>query len=321
MSCVEPVVTSHLEILFWYVLNKQRNEIHYRNRFFYVRVVFVLVIMESYIFSVIGINAGSGNYRATKVAADIFYNDISITEIRFCVDIKTVLIFFVNGGFCFLKRRTNSVFQFIQESSLEGLAKIGVVKVLNHSPEAVIGETAFGKKAMDVRIPLKRSAEGVKNTNEARNKIFTFVHFMEYSENDTAYCLKKAVKPRTILKKERTKIFINGKDKMSVGTVNEFKGHFSRAVNAVFVTAGRAKFRMAAERNEFKFAAVGTAIHGTTIRRVTTIDHFFHVFHNNRTWMKCIFNFFIVFSKNLLKDVHKSIMKELWTESNPTPQD
>lgn len=64
-----------------------------------------------------------------------------------------------------------------------------------------------------------------------------------------------------ILKKERPEVFINGKDKMSVGTVNEFKGHFSRAVNAVFVTAGRAKFRMAAERNEFKFAAVGTAIH------------------------------------------------------------
>lgn len=32
-------------------------------------------------------------------------------------------------------------------------------------------------------------------------------------------------------------------------------------------------------------------------------------------------DFFIVFSKNLLKDVHKSIMKELWTENNPTPQD
>lgn len=65
--------------------------------------------------------------------------------------------------------------------------------MLNHSPEAVIGETAFGKKAMDVRISLQRSAEGMQNTNEARNKIFSSVHFMKHSENDATNRLKKAV--------------------------------------------------------------------------------------------------------------------------------
>lgn len=76
---------------------------------------------------------------------------------------------------------------------MESFAKIGVVKVFNHSPEAVIRKTAFGKKAMNVRILLQRSAEGMQNTNEARNKIFTFIHFMEHSENDTTNRLKKAV--------------------------------------------------------------------------------------------------------------------------------
>ena len=104
-----------------------------------------------------------------------------------------------------------------------------------------------------------------------------------------------------------------------MGTVNELKGHFCRAVNAVFVTAGRAKFRMAAEWNEFKLAAVGTAVHGTAVRRVSTINHLLNVFHDNGTRMKSIFNFFVVFFKNLLKDVHKSIMKELVTENNPNP--
>ena len=106
-----------------------------------------------------------------------------------------------------------------------------------------------------------------------------------------------------------------------MGTINEFKGHFCGAVNAVFVTAGRAKFRMAAERNEFQFAAVGTAIHGTAVRRVPAVNHLLNVFHNNGTWMKSIFNFFVVFFKNFLKDVHKSIMKELRKENKPTPQD
>lgn len=104
-----------------------------------------------------------------------------------------------------------------------------------------------------------------------------------------------------------------------MGTINEFKGHFCGAVDAVFVTASRAKFRMAAERNKFKFAAVGTAIHGTTVRRVSTVNHLLDIFHNNGTGMKSIFNFFVVFFKNLLKDVHRSIMKELRTENNPNP--
>ena len=104
-----------------------------------------------------------------------------------------------------------------------------------------------------------------------------------------------------------------------MSTVNKFKGHFCRAVNAVLVTAGRAELRMEAERNKFQFAVVGTAIHGTAKRRVATIDHLLNVFHDNGTWMKDIFNFFVVFFKNLLKDVHKSIMKDLGTENNPHP--
>ncbi len=35
--------------------------------------------------------------------------------------------------------------------------------------------------------------------------------------------------------------------------------------------------------------------------------------------MEDIFNFFVVFYKNLLKDVHKSIMREFRVENNPTP--
>ena len=144
---------------------------------------------------------------------------------------------------------------------------------------------------------------------------------MEHSENDAANSLKKAVKQRTVIEKERAKLFVNGKNEVSVCTINEFKGHFCGTVNAVFVTAGRTKFRMAAERNKFQFTAVGAAIHGTAIRGIPTVDHLLNVFHNNGTGMKSIFNFFVVFFKNLLKDVHKSIMKELRKENKPTPQD
>lgn len=210
----------------------------------------------------------------------------------------------------FFEGRTNTFFQFIQKSSLESFTEKGVVKVLNNSPETVIGEASFGKKAMDMWIPFQRSAKSMQDADETRDKVSAFIQFMEHSENDAANGLKKTVKEGTVTQKERAQVFINGKNKMPVCTVNKFKGHFCRAVNAVFVTAGRTKFRMAAERDKFKFAAVGTAIHGTAVRRVSAVNHLFDVFHNNGTWMKSIFNFFVVFFKNLLKDVHKSIMKE-----------
>lgn len=194
MSCIESVITCHLEMLFRYVLNKQGNKVHYRNRFFHVGIVFVLIVVEGHVFPIIGINAGSGNNRTSEVTADVFYNSVDVTEIWFCIDIKTIFIFFVNGSFCFLERRTDTSFQLIQKSSLESFAKIGIVKVLNNSPEAVIGEAALCKKTMDVRIPFKRSAEGMQNTDETGDKVPAFIHFMKQSENDAAYRLKKAVK-------------------------------------------------------------------------------------------------------------------------------
>ncbi len=317
VSCIETVITCHFEMFFRYVLDKQGNKVQYRNRFFNVGVVFVFIVVEGHVFTIIGINAGSGNNRAAEVTADVFNNRVSVTEIWFCIDIKAVFIFFVNGSFRFFERRTDTLFQFIQKSGLESLAEIGVMKVLNNPPEAVIREPTLGKEAVDMGIPFQRPAEGMQDTDETGDKVPAFIDFMEHFENDAAHSLKKAVKQGTVIQKERTQVFVNGKNEVPVGTVNEFKGHFRRAVNAVFIAAGRAEFRVAAERNKFKSTTVGTAVQGAAIRRVAAVDHLFNIFHNNGTGMKNIFDFFVMFFKYLLKDVHETIMKEFRAENNP----
>lgn len=191
-------------------------------------------------------------------------------------------------------------FKLVKESGLEGFTQKSIVEMLNNSPEAVIRETAFGKEAVDMWIPFEGSAEGMEDADETRHKVFGFVHFMEEPEDDTADSVKKAVKERAVVQKERTQFFINGKNEEPVCTVNEFKGHFSRAIDTVFIATGGAKLRMAAERDRFKFAAVGTAIHCTTIRGIPAAYHFFNVFHDDGTGMKDMFNFFVVFFKDLL---------------------
>ena len=99
-----------------------------------------------------------------------------------------------------------------------------------HSPSgAVIRQTAFRDKAVDVRIPFKGTSEGVKNTNEAGDKVFGFVYVVKHPQENTADSLKEAVKERAVFEKEAAEFFINGKNTVPVYTMNEFKGHRSRA--------------------------------------------------------------------------------------------
>lgn len=111
--------------------------------------------------------------------------------------------------------------------------------------------------------------------------------------------------------------FINRKNKMAMGTADQLKRHFCGSVNAVLVTAGRTKFRMAAERNKFKFTATRASIHGTAKGRIPTIYHLLNIFHNNRTRMENILNFLIMFFKNLLQYIHRTIMQEKKEKRKP----
>ncbi len=56
-----------------------------------------------------------------------------------------------------------------------------------------------------------------------------------------------------------------------MGTIDEFKGHFRRAVNAVFIATGRVKFRMAAERNEFHYGAEAFEAYQQTAKAETAV--------------------------------------------------
>ena len=159
-----------------------------------------------------------------------------------------------------------------------------------------------------MRIPFKISAESVKNHDETRSKIFGFIHFEEHARDNTGNRVKKAIKQGAVIKEESTEILIDSKNAVAVLDINKFKGHRGSAVHGVFVTTGRAKTTMTAEGNKFKLSTMRTAVHGTTKRRIATVDHFIDVLHLGSSGMKSIFNFFVVVSKDLLQNVHTTIM-------------
>lgn len=112
--------------------------------------------------------------------------------------------------------------------------------------------------------------------------------------------MKEAVKQREVLKKKVTEVFINGKNTVPVDSIHKFKRHGGSAFHGIFVAASRAKAAVAAERNKLKLSTVWTAVHGTAKRWVTTVDHFFHVFNDRRTWVQGKNNFFVMVFENIL---------------------
>jgi len=63
---------------------------------------------------------------------------------------------------------------------------------------------------------------------------------------------------------------------MAMNTRNKLTGHMKRTKLVVFVSTVR------------------TAIHGTTVRRITTMNHLVDIFDNRRTRMKFVNDRFII---------------------------
>ena len=110
--------------------------------------------------------------------------------------------------------------------------------------------------------------------------------------------MKETVKEIAILQEKITEGRINGKNAMTVSDINELKGHRGSAIHGIFITAGRAETAVTTERNKLEISAVDTAIHGTTVRRVATMDHPVDIFNDSRTWMELVNDMFIIISKD-----------------------
>ena len=122
----------------------------------------------------------------------------------------------------------------------------------------------------------------MEDTKKAGNKISGFVQGEKEFFNNIGNRLKEAVEQGAVFKEKMTQGIVDGEDQMPVGTVDKFKGHSSRPVIRIFGPAGRAKLGVASKRDKLKGSAMGTGIHGATIRGIPAVDDLFNVFHNDR---------------------------------------
>jgi len=104
-----------------------------------------------------------------------------------------------------------------------------------------------------------------------------------------------------------------------VCTFDQFERHSSSSVQGIFCATGRAESGMTVERRKFKFTTMRASKHGATIGRIPAVYHLLNVFHNNRSRMESILNFFVIIGKDVLEYIHRTIMKEKGRKRNPLP--
>ena len=105
-SGIQAVISDLLKVLLGNMLNEPVDKIQGRDRFLNIFIVLVPVVVEGY--SIIGriviIDTGSGDDRAVKIASDVFVDFGRIAAFRVCINIKTVIVMFVDLRNRFIKR-------------------------------------------------------------------------------------------------------------------------------------------------------------------------------------------------------------------------
>ena len=257
-------------------------------------VIFVPVEMESNMRTGVGIDAGGSNDGSAEIAANVLGNDRGVTVVWLGVDVETFAMITINSRLDGFERRADGRMEPIKQSSTKGFTQKGIVKMLNTLPGRNTPNGDFGDEDMNVRVPLKAAAEGMKNADETGSKMLSFIEFTEHMKNDVTNRMKETVKQRAISAKKDAEFFRNSEDAMPMNRLDNLEGHRSGALDGIEITTGRTKTAFAAERDKFKRTTRRTPVHSAAESRVATVNHFVNAFHDNGASFEGVLNFFIM---------------------------
>lgn len=162
----------------------------------------VVVKGYSVSFCIVSVDSGCGDHRSAEIPPNVFDNLRGFAAVGFGIDIKAVIMISINGRGCLLKGIGKFSAEFIKECCLKGITHEYVIKMCDITPQTTFAQSTFGKKAVDMRIPLQVSTKGVEDEDKAGSEQFRFVLFVEYTENDTSDSRKRQLSRGRSFKKK-----------------------------------------------------------------------------------------------------------------------
>ena len=150
---IDTTITDHFIMLFRNMPDEPFYEIHNRNGFFHIPVIFMPVVMESDKVAVVFVNPGCGDDGTPEIAANIFDGCFWVAFVGLCIYVKTFLMLLITAGFNFFKGRSDQSFHFVKQGSAEGVAQEGIIEMVDVAPETIVTVSAFRNKTMDMGVP------------------------------------------------------------------------------------------------------------------------------------------------------------------------
>lgn len=291
---IDAIVADHFEMLVRDMDNESLNEFNGGNSFDNEFVILMPVVMKSNMRAGVRIDTGSSNNGSAKIASNILGNDRRIAVVGLGINVESLAMILVDVRFDFLERIAELIMESIKQSGTEGFAQESIVEVFDAFPRCDASDSDFGNENVNMRIPLKATPKGMKNTDKARSKTLGFIEFAEHTKNDVADRMKKAVEQRTVSAEEDAEFFGDSENAMSVNGLDDFERHGSSTLDGIEISAGRAETAFAAKRNKFEGTTRGTPIHSSAVSRISTMNHLLDAFKNNRAGFQGVLDFFVV---------------------------
>ena len=119
VACIQAAIADHFKMFLRDMPDQTFDEVHNRDRFLYIFIIFVSIVMKSDHRTIIFVDPGSGDHRTPQIASDIFDGSLRITRGRLGINEKSLLMRRITEGFDLFERIAQPLVHLIKENGTE----------------------------------------------------------------------------------------------------------------------------------------------------------------------------------------------------------
>ncbi len=190
---IETIIANHFEMLVRDMNDKTLNELKNGNFLHDETIIIMPVVVKSNRRTIVRINTRGGNNGSTKISRDVLSDDRRIAVAVLGVNIEAFGMLIIHLCAGSLKRWAEFGTKEFEQGSTKRVAKEFKIEMDNSPPEERIAHSPFGNEGMNMRIPLKRTSEGMKDTNKSGNEMFRLIEVEKHTKDNRLNGMKKTV--------------------------------------------------------------------------------------------------------------------------------
>ena len=119
VACIQAAIADHFKMFLRDMPDQTFDEVHNRDRFLYIFIIFVSIVMKSDHRTIIFVDSWKWRSQDAQIASDIFDGSLRITRGRLGINVKSLLMRRITEGFDLFERIAQPLVHLIKESGTE----------------------------------------------------------------------------------------------------------------------------------------------------------------------------------------------------------